>query len=238
MKVVCVLTGDKYTEEDVYKLKYMTDKNISAEYEFICITDRDYIRGIQVINIPADSTLDGWWNKLYMFDTMILSDGDILYFDLDVVIQKPLDHLIASIDFTKLNVVYPYWKDFDDVYTKKEILAAEARLNSSIIAFRAGTQQYIWDKFTSSIDEYCINYYGIDRFITNEGFEFVTFPEGFVYSRMYGKSKYEMVSTRYCYYPECTVCLLNGMKDISIVKNYTALFDQYYPDYRSMSSII
>lgn len=231
MRVICVFTGDKYTEEDVYKLKYMVEQRIHTPFTFECISDRDYIRGIHVIPLPDDNTLDGWWNKLYMFNEAVISDDDILYFDLDVVIQKDLDDMISNIDFGKLTVINPSWKDFDDVYTPKKILEQESHINSSVIAFHGGTQHHIWEHFEKDINGHCIKYHGIDRFISNEGIDYTTFKDGLIYSRMYGKVPYEMRSNRYCHHPECTVCILNGMKEISFDVNYGALFKEYYPEY-------
>jgi hypothetical protein len=233
MIIACVLTGDKYSPEDVYKLHYMIRKNVSVTHTFVCITDRDDVDGVQTIQLPHDNDIDGWWNKLYLFKERTFSaDEPIVYFDLDVVIQQPLNRFVLTTNYDKLSVINPLWKGNGERTSTKGILAKESRCNSSIISFTAGRHQHIWNLFESDKNRFMSIYHGIDRFMTCEGIQFDYIDNLKVYSRMYGKDYDSKRTSRYCFYPEYDVCLLNGMKDISFDVNYNMLFNTLYPSYQ------
>lgn len=86
---VCV--GDKYCDEDVYILRKMVEANLSRPHNFRCLSDRK-IQGVDCL-IP-DEQWPGWWSKLLLFR---YSEGQNLYFDLDVVITGPLDGLVSKV---------------------------------------------------------------------------------------------------------------------------------------------
>lgn len=83
MRVICVCTGNKYSQWYVDNLKHMIDNYSGLEYdEFVSITDDVY---------------EGVFNKLLMFDRY--RDGQNIYFDLDVVITDDCNHFLRE-EFT------------------------------------------------------------------------------------------------------------------------------------------
>lgn len=93
--IVTVYTGDKYHHSYVNKMYIMVKDNLHTPYNFICITDKHHglHKDIQIIPIPHDIGLEGWWIKPYMFKTGLLPEGTNLYIDLDMVIIKNIEPL-------------------------------------------------------------------------------------------------------------------------------------------------
>ena len=85
--VVCVKWGSKYTAKYVNVLKNMVARHTTVAYKFSCLTDdaTDLDPEINVIKLPKDPWIKTWWSKLWMFAPEMPLEGNILYFDLDVV---------------------------------------------------------------------------------------------------------------------------------------------------------
>ena len=84
VKVVCLNWRDYLGMGDRYvaNLRGMVRRNLTLPYEFLCVTERD---------VPDGRT--GWWNKLSLLE---LFDGEVLFFDLDVVITQNIDCLVEA----------------------------------------------------------------------------------------------------------------------------------------------
>lgn len=93
LTVWCVCVGDKYTDDYVYRLKAMVERNLSLPFSFVCLSDRA-IPNIDCYLTPVN--WPGWWQKLYLFEAAKDIGGHHLYFDLDVVISGPLDSLVSD----------------------------------------------------------------------------------------------------------------------------------------------
>jgi hypothetical protein len=91
ISVVCVYWGNKFPVEYVYNLKSMVQRNTTVAHEFVCFSDR------QIPNVKTkilDKGLEGWWNKLQMFNTKFGLNRDVVYFDLDTLITDNIDWLM------------------------------------------------------------------------------------------------------------------------------------------------
>lgn len=91
ISVVCVYWGTKFPIEYVYNLQSMVKRNTTVPHEFVCFSDR------QIPNIKTkilEKGLDGWWNKLQMFNTKFGLNKDVVYFDLDTLITNNIDWLM------------------------------------------------------------------------------------------------------------------------------------------------
>lgn len=209
MKTILMLKyGTKYSKIDV-------DRIISAtggKYHYACITDDpDLDPRVQIIPIPDD--IDGTFRKIWMYSLENL--GDILYLDLDVRIQKDIDHLWKYIDNIP-TIVYTYWKDvgFVDQPHSGYSMQYLSNYNSSAVLWKSGSPdaKIIWEKFSEDPDYYQIKYWGDDRFLWHEGFKFKWFPKGEFYSFLYGADFY-VPELKTCdrYRPEYTIALLNGL---------------------------
>ena len=121
MNVVCVLKSKDssiYDAEWVYKLKRAVERNLTIPYRFICFSDI----ALDCEYIELEENFNGWWNKVQLFNPDFFL-GETLYFDLDVVITKPIDDLIKNLRNSTANLFMckepigvsnssiMYWKD-------------------------------------------------------------------------------------------------------------------------------
>jgi hypothetical protein len=89
--VVCVWWGDKFSVDYVYNLKAMVERNTTVPFQFVCYSDKN-IPGIETKRLKPG--IEGWWNKLQMFDPAMKVGDYVLYFDLDTIITGNIDWLM------------------------------------------------------------------------------------------------------------------------------------------------
>ena len=134
IRVICVRTGDKYSQWYEDNLKHMIDTYSGLEYDsFEVIRDNEY--ELQV------------FNKLQMFDQY--RDGTNIYFDLDVLIKGDCNQFLRD----ELTVCSAWWRD-----------AWHTPLNSSIISWSgdrsdvydefASDPEYYMFKYSKGMDQY------------------------------------------------------------------------------------
>lgn len=85
---VCV--GDKYTDEDVHRLRRMVREHLAAPHIFCCLADRPIP---DVCTRIPEEVWPGWWSKLLLFK---YAQGINLYLDLDVVVTGDLLPLLSE----------------------------------------------------------------------------------------------------------------------------------------------
>ena len=136
--ILCVRFGNKYGREYVERLRNMVNRHLTIPYEFACLTDDQHtIQGVTTIYQPNSNYMKGWWHKIHMFDPNLPLRGRILYFDLDVIIHKNIDKLASYQSDQFLGIL-----DFN-----RKFYASWKNLNSSVLAWNHGTQNYIWEQF-------------------------------------------------------------------------------------------
>ena len=221
MKTILTLKyGNKYSAEDVNRIVYETGK----KYSYACLTDDPVNLDPCIKIIPLPKEIEGHWIKIWMYSLEGL--GDVLYFDLDIRIQKNIDHLWNYIDETP-TIVYTYWKDkgFPDYEGDTHSMRWLSNYNSSVILWKSGSKEThkIWETFLEEMDYYMVKYWGDDRFLWHEGFKFKRFPREEIYSFLYGANFYGD-NDSFKYRPEYTIALLNGQDQFpDLVKKYDEL---------------
>jgi hypothetical protein len=152
LTVACVKWGTRYSDLWVYRLQAMVMRNLSVPYRFVCLTDRE----VPDIECRAlKSKLTGWWAKLELFAQL---EGDVLYFDLDVVITSLVDRIaeVAQQDRAKL------WMRDDFSYSLKRprkdidpgtyrLLGGSGVCNSSVMAWNAESMRDVWEMFSPDV---------------------------------------------------------------------------------------
>jgi len=91
--VWCLSWGDKYPDYYVQRLKRETEKYLSVEHRFVCITDHD-IEGVQTM--PPQVDWPGWWGKIQLFKPGLAFSKVNLWLDLDIVLTGSLDSMIET----------------------------------------------------------------------------------------------------------------------------------------------
>lgn len=173
--ILCLKHGTKYSSQYVNILYNMVKRHSTVDFEFVCLTDdpRGLNSSIVIKTLPSD--LSGWWCKPYMFSNELGLDGIILYMDLDVVIANNIDKLFTHNlngwstirDFTK--VQRPNWD----------------RYNSSVIKFRTGSLNYLWEDFKNNKDFIQRKFFGDQDWLwdrTHKDNPAVYFPDDWILS--------------------------------------------------------
>ena len=182
--VVCVKWGNKYISKYANVLYSMCKRNISVDYEFHCITDdpKGLDPHIKTIELPNDPAIKTWWSKLWMFGGHFPLKGNILYFDLDVIIFNNINELFVH-NPGKFNII----RDFNRCRVKDWKMS-----NSSVMRWEAGTMNYLWDEFKANSSKIMSYNHGDQDWITKRANEDINwFPDDWI--RSY---KWEMIGLK------------------------------------------
>ena len=137
--VACVFWGDKFSDDYVYNLKSMVERNTTVPHQFVCFSDRE-LEGIKTVKLI--SGYQGWWNKMQMFNTDFRLGNRVVYLDLDTLIVGNIDWLL----------------EYDGMFMGIEDLGAvnehqpelKGRLQSGVMAWDYRLNSHLWNRFTSS----------------------------------------------------------------------------------------
>lgn len=140
--VACVIHGGAYDWCYVDRLYNMVTRNLSVPVTFHVWTEHDRLVPPQyvkhcLIDWPGISgPKKSWWYKMQMFDPQH-HVGDLLYFDLDVVICNGLDWVLAH------DTRY-FWtlRDFRYLQTP-----SYNRMNSSMMWWNVSRMSQVWQRF-------------------------------------------------------------------------------------------
>lgn len=97
---VCIHWGDKYPFLYVERLQRALHRHCSTTLDFVCVSNneamcREVTADIRVV--PAPNTLQGWWQKINLFNRDFMEYRHIIYCDLDVVVMKNIDEIVDMI---------------------------------------------------------------------------------------------------------------------------------------------
>lgn len=159
--MICLLVGEAYPTEYVYKLHNMVDRFCTQQYDFICYTDKKNIPNIRTAHIPDTFELDPLWYKLRMLDhpTFNLYNRKI-FLDLDIVVHNNIDWLF-DYKINKLHVLKSKWKP-DHIIN----LSSDTGCNSSVMLWE--NSEKLAHMFESNKLNIMCKYRGIDRFLWKE----------------------------------------------------------------------
>ena len=135
--VVCLKYGDKYPASYVNKLYNMVERNLTIDFEFICITEDTSLLNpsITVLDLEIDHSIPkGWWYKINLFDPDFPIKGTILFIDLDVVICGDLNR------FFELN-------KSEFVISRNYHKGHPCKINSSCFRMETGTYSNVYEDY-------------------------------------------------------------------------------------------
>ena len=203
MNIVCVKWGTKYGPDYVNKLYSMVQRNMSIDFQFFCYTDDVNGLDSEIHTIPIESDLVEWWPKIDLLN--IMTRGETILFDLDVVILNPLERLCSTKTRT-VSVLYSQWKEGYVQPLAKEKFPT--LYNSSIMKWTDKQGQEVYQYFQKHKQSILFKYSGIDRFLFNEQVHVDTLPTSIAYSYWKGV-RYLKDTTPEKLRPDYEVCILN-----------------------------
>jgi hypothetical protein len=132
MRIICVNTGNKFSDWHTNNLKHMIDNYSGISYD-----------NFEVIR---EENHTGVFNKLQMFDRF--RDGENLYFDLDVCIYDKLPDLKRK----KLTVLKAWWRDRQHTSLNSSIISWSGDYSHIYKKFLEDTKMYE-KKYYRGIDQ-------------------------------------------------------------------------------------
>ena len=133
--VVSLFWGTKYSLDYVNVLYNMVKRNLTIPFNFYCMTDDfniNFNKQITLLPIPKP-VMNGWWNKLHLFNPNLGLEGNVLFLDLDIVILN------------NINEFFTIGKD-EDFYVMRDF-AQPNTINSSVLRFNVEHHSHIWDRY-------------------------------------------------------------------------------------------
>jgi hypothetical protein len=158
----CVIHSNGYDWQYVDRLYSMVSRNLSQPVRFHVYTEADRVVPDHMIKHElaewpgVAGPRQSWWYKMQLFDSSRFA-GQLLYFDLDVVITGNLDWVrqLPARNFYAIHDFRRLWKP------------TSRTINSSVMYFNTAEYSYVWDKFQQRSLETVINSYKGDQdFIT------------------------------------------------------------------------
>lgn len=140
LHICCVQVGNYQGRgaEYVNNLWDMVRRNLPAgmEGEFVCFTDDPGLGYHEdIVTRPLTEGLDGWWNKLSLFQKGLFPEGDrIVYFDLDTLILGALDDIVA----------------YQGPFSMLRDFYRPGGFQSSVMLWKAGEAHWLWDEYKTA----------------------------------------------------------------------------------------
>ena len=195
LTICCLEVGDYLGHGRLYveTLANMCERHCPP-HTFVCVSDREHC----VETLPADPQLKGWWSKVSLFKPGRFT-GNVLYFDLDVVISGDLDGLVELLEFGD------FWALDDFAWPLSRAAETEALLskhasgrallrllggpgtcNSSVMLWREDAGRDIWEHYSLARIS---GLHGDQNWITQcMGDRLQLIPQGWARSYRYGGS--------------------------------------------------
>jgi len=173
---VCLKFGDKYTELHVNRLYNSISKHLKQPFTFYCITDNNtnLNKNIHIIDLDMSLDIEGCMWKICIFNELVGKDIPLIYFDLDVVLQKDPAPLFKSIQRNKITACSRAHAGFNCIEFNYHLFPSY--FNSSMMGFYSDDMKYIYETFINHLDYFQVKYhYADDRFISNEFNDCYTF---------------------------------------------------------------
>ena len=142
LTVACVHWGTKFELDYVYNLKSAIERNTTVPHQFIVFSDKPVAK---IPTITLKPGLEGWWNKLQLFDISRLPKTKrMVYFDLDTLITGNIDFLMnysgKFMGIEDVGAVNPHQRHLQNV------------MQSGVMAWDYYQSGWIWQRFANSLE--------------------------------------------------------------------------------------
>lgn len=154
LTVVCLKWGTSFPSVHVNVLYQAVKRNLGIPFRFVCLTDQPagIAEGIDTMPIPEMGLEPGrWrhgcWPKLSIFKRGLFPDAEIVvYFDLDLIIQAPLEPFIDRVRASGGLHITREWNPA--LWSLAPIaLRPDRGAQGAFMAFRPEDMHYVYDDF-------------------------------------------------------------------------------------------
>ena len=191
MNIYTVKWGDKYNHQHVNNV-YEACKEFytppDGHFDFFCLTEnpKGLDKNITPLALPGGNKLVKWWNKMYLFDSNIVTQkGEKMFFDIDTIIQKDITPIANYDPEDCLCFVKTYWHDLETQFKNtRHIPLKYTDLNSSVLRWNDNLNTEEITEYFNKYQKQILWYYrGLDNFFYNRRITKIKlFPIGWVYS--------------------------------------------------------
>jgi len=135
-----ITCGGPYSMEYANKSVNMMRRHAGMDFDAYCITERPVELDTLIHPLKPQLDVKGWWNKLLTFDSS-MPEGWNVVMDVDLIIINSIkDELEYAFSNTKQMAAYTdaiNWRN--------------CKFSSSLMIFKSGSLQYIYDKFATEL---------------------------------------------------------------------------------------
>jgi len=170
--VISMRWGDRYGPDYVNRLYSMVKRNTTRPLRFVCFTDDDtgYDAGVEAKPLPPITLPERvrWkpWRKISLWqNTLDDLDGDILFFDVDLILTGSIDAFFDHKPEESFCVIRN-WTQPDKVIG-----------NTSAYRFRVGSHAYLYDRLMTAPEDVLASYRNSQTFISSEIKSMAFWPE-------------------------------------------------------------
>lgn len=154
----CVIHGDAYDWRYVENLYNMISRHIDGELKLHVYTEHDRSVPPHMIKHVLEDwpgikgPKKSWWYKMQLFNAEHYH-GDLLYFDLDVVIMQDISWMFRL-------STEKFWAIKDFRYLQKDSYNC---INSSVMWWNTDRYAWVWDRFSAGNIEQTVRQYPGDQ---------------------------------------------------------------------------
>jgi hypothetical protein len=146
INIVCLKWGTKYGPEYVNRLFAGVKRNTTVDFKFHCFTEDTTNLNAEIVTHPLPfNTLEGWWNKLYLFskDLPIPLGEKIFFIDLDTLIVSNIDSLL-NLDCKDIIVLRDFYTGIATTVVGND------NVGSGLMSWYHGNYNNIWTTFIAN----------------------------------------------------------------------------------------
>lgn len=169
--VLCLKWGDRYGSDYVNRLYSSVKRHTNRPLRFVCITDdaSGISAGVEIKPMPEFNLPEVFrkhpFRRMFIFDHQLFDlSGDVLHFDLDVVITSNIDPL------------FDYEPDSSFCVPQNWTQFGKSIGNMSVFRFRVGAHSNIWRLFSENPLEQRKRYGNSQTFVSRNIKEITFYP--------------------------------------------------------------
>ena len=115
ISIVCLKWGSLYGPSYVNFLYNEVEKYVTIPHEFICFTENKEGVICKTSELP-NLNVQGWWNKLWLFNELPVKYSRIFFMDLDTIIVENIDNILSNLKDDNFYIARNWWPNKHNNY--------------------------------------------------------------------------------------------------------------------------